>query len=225
MQEDVPNEVAQHFLKYFLQSLTEGKTIEIAKREAQEKLQGLEGKYAGASWLPILFQHPDSNWHPFSIIKPESEAVNWLNICQEKISKQKNLTSNPLTLNEERFNLDDIFVPLGLLERKKKEKKDKNSGAIEAEKGSTLYNSGNKFSTVTTIVDIDFDDIDSSNHNDRQKQEETEEITREYSHEEFFSEVLAKGESPKSKGKRIAIIGEPGAGKTTQLQKIAHIGY
>lgn len=224
MQEDVPNEVAQQFLKYFLKSLTEGKNIEIAKREAQEKLQGLEGKYAGATWLPVLFQHPEIHWHPFPVvksqeIKTESEAINWVEFCQNLIDKQKQLTTNPLTLNEGRFNLDNIFVPLGLLERKKKEKKDKNSGGIEAEKGSTLYNSGNKFPTVATIIDIDFE---SSNHNDKQRQEETEEITREYSHDEFFSEVLAKGESPKSKGKRIAIIGEPGAGKTTQLQKIAN---
>lgn len=43
-------------------------------------------------------------------------------------------------------------------------------------------------------------------------------------HDTFFLEVLKQGKSKKSKnnnGKRIAIIGEPGAGKTTQLQKIA----
>jgi predicted NACHT family NTPase len=47
------------------------------------------------------------------------------------------------------------------------------------------------------------------------------EITRTFEHDEFFEQVLGKGESPKSKGKRIAIIGEPGAGKTTTLQQIA----
>jgi type II secretory pathway predicted ATPase ExeA len=43
-------------------------------------------------------------------------------------------------------------------------------------------------------------------------------------HDTFFLEVLKQGKSKKSKnnnGKRIAIIGEPGVGKTTQLQKIA----
>ncbi|HEY9808894.1 MAG TPA: HEAT repeat domain-containing protein [Halomicronema sp.] len=41
------------------------------------------------------------------------------------------------------------------------------------------------------------------------------------SYDEFFSNVLAKGNSPKSQGKRLSIVGEPGAGKTTQLLKIA----
>jgi predicted NACHT family NTPase len=40
------------------------------------------------------------------------------------------------------------------------------------------------------------------------------------SHNDFFENVLRQGQSQYSQGKRIAIIGEPGAGKTTQLQKI-----
>jgi energy-coupling factor transporter ATP-binding protein EcfA2 len=39
--------------------------------------------------------------------------------------------------------------------------------------------------------------------------------------QQFFYQVLAQGKSRKSKGKRIAIVGHPGAGKSTQLQKIA----
>lgn len=37
----------------------------------------------------------------------------------------------------------------------------------------------------------------------------------------FFEQVLQRGETPKSRGRRIAIIGEPGSGKTTCLQTIA----
>ncbi len=48
-----------------------------------------------------------------------------------------------------------------------------------------------------------------------------EEIIQTYEHNEFLEEVIQKGQSKKSKGKRIAIIGEPGAGKTTILQQIA----
>jgi HEAT repeat protein/energy-coupling factor transporter ATP-binding protein EcfA2 len=40
------------------------------------------------------------------------------------------------------------------------------------------------------------------------------------SYDEFCEKVLANSDSPKSKGKRLAVIGEPGAGKTTQLFKI-----
>ena len=50
--------------------------------------------------------------------------------------------------------------------------------------------------------------------------EETE-ITQRFEHEQFLEQVLRQGQSPKSGGKRIAIIGEPGSGKTTLLQQIA----
>ena len=40
------------------------------------------------------------------------------------------------------------------------------------------------------------------------------------SYDEFCEKVLANSDSPKSKGKRLAVIGEPGAGKTTQLLQI-----
>ncbi len=39
--------------------------------------------------------------------------------------------------------------------------------------------------------------------------------------DEFFNQVLRQGKSPKSQGRRIAMIGEPGSGKTTRLQAIA----
>lgn len=47
------------------------------------------------------------------------------------------------------------------------------------------------------------------------------EITQRFENEQFLEQVLQQGKSPKSRGKRIAIIGEPGAGKTTLLQQIA----
>jgi len=50
--------------------------------------------------------------------------------------------------------------------------------------------------------------------------EETE-ITQRFEHEQFLEQVLQQEQSPKSRGKRVAIIGEPGAGKTTLLQQIA----
>ncbi|WP_199341039.1 HEAT repeat domain-containing protein [Nostoc spongiaeforme] len=84
------------------------------------------------------------------------------------------------------LQVDDVYVPLGLVERKKQPKP---QGDISPEQGSELY-------------------------------KETE-ITKTYEHDDFLEEVLKQKNTPKSKGKRIAIIGEPGAGKTTLLQQIA----
>ncbi|MEA5505194.1 NACHT domain-containing protein [Halotia wernerae UHCC 0503] len=84
------------------------------------------------------------------------------------------------------MQVDDVYVPLGLVERNKQSKR---QGDFSPEQGSELY-------------------------------KETE-ITKTYEHGAFLNEVLKQQNTPKSKGKRIAIIGEPGAGKTTLLQQIA----
>ncbi|MGI8501838.1 MAG: NACHT domain-containing protein [Hassallia sp.] len=84
------------------------------------------------------------------------------------------------------LQVNDVYVPLGLVERKKPSKR---QGDVSPEQGSELY-------------------------------KETE-ITKTFEHDAFLEEVLKQQNTPKSKGKRIAIIGEPGAGKTTLLQQIA----
>ncbi|MDZ8139691.1 MAG: NACHT domain-containing protein [Nostoc sp. DedQUE04] len=47
------------------------------------------------------------------------------------------------------------------------------------------------------------------------------EITQTFENKQFLEQVLKDRQSPKSQGRRIAIIGEPGTGKTTLLQQIA----
>jgi len=58
MRESVPDLVAQHFLKDWLEALRQGKPFYKAVREAREKLQWLENEYACASWLPVICQSP-----------------------------------------------------------------------------------------------------------------------------------------------------------------------
>ncbi len=58
MRELVPDQVAQKFLKYFLEAFAGGKSLYLAAREARERLQGLESQFPCASWLPVIFQNP-----------------------------------------------------------------------------------------------------------------------------------------------------------------------
>lgn len=58
MREPIPDQVAQEFLKSFLAAFSGGKGLYQAVREARERLQGLEGQYPCASWLPIICQNP-----------------------------------------------------------------------------------------------------------------------------------------------------------------------
>jgi CHASE2 domain-containing sensor protein len=58
MREPVSDRVAQTFLKHFLTAFAGGASLYLAVREARERLQGLEGEFPGASWLPVLCQNP-----------------------------------------------------------------------------------------------------------------------------------------------------------------------
>jgi len=116
--------------------------------------------------------------------EPEHETK-WRETCRELLRHWKGLTTNALTTrNGVHFQLDEIFVPLGVVERRQILRHSPVSGAPE--QGSELYEE-----KVTPI-----------------------------SQDDFFEQVLRQQQSKNSQGRRIAIIGEPGAGKTTQLQKI-----
>ncbi|MGB3516486.1 MAG: CHASE2 domain-containing protein [Elainellaceae cyanobacterium] len=58
MREAIPDAIAQMFLSYFLQAFSQGEPLHLAVRTAREKLEGLEGQFPCASWLPALYQHP-----------------------------------------------------------------------------------------------------------------------------------------------------------------------
>jgi CHASE2 domain-containing sensor protein len=58
MREPVPDKVAQEFLKNFLTAFAGGDSLYKSVREAREKLQGLEGEFPCATWLPVICQNP-----------------------------------------------------------------------------------------------------------------------------------------------------------------------
>ncbi len=69
MRHNIPDVVAQEFLKYFLTSFANGESFYIAMRYARERLQGLEDDYPGVSWLPVVCQNP------------AEEPATWLSLC------------------------------------------------------------------------------------------------------------------------------------------------
>lgn len=112
--------------------------------------------------------------------------IDWREVCKTMLNRR--LTSNVLAANEDlKFNLDDIYVSLALVERRQP---DKRRGETRAEEGSQLY--------------------EPTGYEEKQR----------FEHKQFLKDILGKGEG-KTKGRQVAIIGEPGAGKTTLLQKIA----
>jgi len=60
MRELVPDQVAQEFLKYFLDAFAGGESLYLAVRSARGRLhdEGLEAGIPGVTWLPIICQNP-----------------------------------------------------------------------------------------------------------------------------------------------------------------------
>ncbi|MEL6222759.1 MAG: CHASE2 domain-containing protein [Cyanobacteria bacterium J06627_8] len=58
MREPVTDQVAQTFLRYFLNAFANGESLYLATRHARERLQGIEDRFPCASWLPIIYQNP-----------------------------------------------------------------------------------------------------------------------------------------------------------------------
>ncbi len=65
MRQPVPDRIAQLFLTYLLPAYAAGQPLPLALRQARERLQGLEGDFPCASWLPVLVQtvpDPPPTW-------------------------------------------------------------------------------------------------------------------------------------------------------------------
>ncbi len=127
--------------------------------------------------------------------------INWQKVSHRRLLEEKlQLTTNPMTSGEDiNYQVEQVFVPLGLLERKKIPRRKRD---VLPERGSELYREGGDEGRDADMV-------------------EEIEVTQRFEHEEFLEQVIRQRKSPKSQGNRIAIIGEPGAGKTTFLQQIA----
>jgi len=127
--------------------------------------------------------------------------IDWQEVSRRRLSQERlQLTTNPMTSGEDiNYQIEHVFVPLGLVERKKIPRRKRD---VLPERGSELYREGGNEGTDADLA-------------------EEIEVTQRFEHEEFLEQVLRQRKSPKSQGSRIAIIGEPGAGKTTLLQRIA----
>jgi GTPase SAR1 family protein len=125
---------------------------------------------------PIKFIDPDE-WIPpvKSQKKPDTVMVDWQNVFLGRIEYQEKQRLFRQTATQQGFELN-VFVPLGLVERKKQPHVQK-----------TL------------------------------QEPQQEAIAQYYEHNEFLQDVIGRGTGVR----KVAIVGEPGAGKTTILSRVA----
>jgi WD domain, G-beta repeat len=78
MREAVQDQVAQEFVKLFLKAFSGGKSIQLAVRDARERLQAIEKVVPAASCLPMLCQQissPASSWNRLAHINLKSPEL------------------------------------------------------------------------------------------------------------------------------------------------------
>jgi hypothetical protein len=73
MREPIPDEVAQKFLRYFLEDFSSGTSCYLSVRRARERLQGIEDRFPCATWLPIICQNPAET--PLTWLCPKQEMT------------------------------------------------------------------------------------------------------------------------------------------------------
>jgi len=84
MREPVPDRVAQEFLKHFLREFESGKSFHLAVREARQRLEGLEGQFPCATWLPVICLNPTEAppaWESLYRSRPSKLKQLWQTGC------------------------------------------------------------------------------------------------------------------------------------------------
>ncbi len=86
MREAVQDQVAQEFVKLLLKAFSGGKSLQLAVREARERLQAIEKVVPAASWIPVVCQQmamPPSSWNRIaqtivSLNESVSNSISWM---------------------------------------------------------------------------------------------------------------------------------------------------
>ncbi|MEM8722951.1 MAG: CHASE2 domain-containing protein [Cyanobacteria bacterium P01_G01_bin.39] len=94
MRMPIPDQMAQQFVKYFLQAYAAGNSLYMAMRKAREQLQGWEKQFPCASWLPIIYQNPaiiPPSWSDLQNKQPFWQRLTKLRTKQKPLTELEEL--------------------------------------------------------------------------------------------------------------------------------------
>jgi len=92
MREPVPDRIAQEFLRNFLTAFSQGNSLYLAVRQAREQLQGFEGEFPCATWLPAIFQNPTETPPTWQELGGHVVVSNYVSSVPNKQQVERTLT-------------------------------------------------------------------------------------------------------------------------------------
>jgi hypothetical protein len=96
MREPVPDNIAQAFLKYFLNAFASGKSLYLSVKEARQKLQYLDAHPPSISWLPVICQNPSQLMPTWDKLRGASGTKTRSTICTRNRDSQESENRNRL---------------------------------------------------------------------------------------------------------------------------------
>lgn len=207
MREPVLDEVASEFVRNFLQLFSSDVSLYGSVLQARKELKGKEEEYPCASWLPVICQNPADEpvtWE--GLVAKANVDTNWEGCCRTLLALDalKRLQSNMFVRNANEIS-NNIEEPVAENEIKIEDSQ-KNEGYKGMEIEEIYVPTSLEFVKEQPLTE------------DEQKQ--ADKCPETYKQVEFFQQAILSGKTPKSRGKRLAIIGEPGVGKSRLLQEI-----
>ena len=139
MRDLLPVPLAPIFLQYFFEEFIQGISLYSALRATRNRLEfpTIKDEFPCASWLPVICQNPAHLPPTWNDLRGVESGINWREVSQNALAERQRLTTNSLTTGDGvEFTFDDIYVPLGLVEKVKKEKR---PGEVSPEEGSQFY--------------------------------------------------------------------------------------
>ncbi|MFY7805416.1 MAG: NACHT domain-containing protein [Limnoraphis robusta] len=104
-----------------------------------EKKRGRQPK-GEEPWRKVfawLWDEKYPQWQPEAKINTPQSEINWHEICQQQATQRQKITTNSLTFKDGiNHSREPLYVPLGLVERKKRERR---TDELSPEKGSQMY--------------------------------------------------------------------------------------
>ena len=223
MREVVPDPVAQTFIRQLMAALVNSCSLYDSLQQAQTQMKALETQYPCASWLPVLCQTSTAADKPLTwsgLRRALTAAPTWEGSCRTLLvlDALQRLRANLLVRGDREIEDRQADRQAEWERAQNTEDREENRDTpTEDVAPDRIYQKGLEIEDIYIPTDLQL--IKEPGEN-REQQEKLKKFPDTYRQSEFLIQVIGWGKSPDSGGRRLAIVGEPGSGKTSLLQRI-----